>query len=267
VKRERKRKKEINANIQKEEWREYFMRLLGGREDRVVRGEQRGEEEVIEEEEISREEVRKTIEGLKVGKAMGVDGIPNEVWKYGGEELEEWIRVFCNRVWRGEGWPEMWKDGIIIPLIKKGEGENVEDYRGVTLMTSAYKIYVTILAGRIREEVEEKGIMPANQTGFRRGMGTLDNIFTLNYLINKYLAKRKGMFVALFVDLKAAFDSVDRGVLLEAMRERGIREGLVSRVEEIMRETRNRVRIEGEIVFGQRKGLDKGAHLVRCCST
>jgi len=38
----------------------------------------------------------------------------------------------------------------------------VEDYRGITLMTSAYKIYVTILAGRIRAEVEEKGIMPPN---------------------------------------------------------------------------------------------------------
>jgi len=160
--------------------------------------------------------------------------------------LEEWIREFCNGVWKGEGWLEMWKDGII-PLVKKGEEENMEDYRGVTLMTSAYKIYVTILERRIREEVEEKRIMPANQTGFRRGMGTLDNIYTLNYLINKQLVKRKGMFVALFVDLKAAFDSVDRGVLIEAMRERGIREGLISRVEEVMRETRNRVRVGGEL--------------------
>jgi len=89
-----------------------------------------------------------------VEKAMGVDGIPNEVWKYGGEKLEDRIRQFCNRVWRGEGWPEMWKEGIIIPLVKKEEKEKVEDYRGVTLMTSAYKIYVTRLAGRIRDEVE-----------------------------------------------------------------------------------------------------------------
>jgi len=78
-------------------------------------------------------------------------------------------------------------------------------------------------------------------------MGTMDNIFTLNYLINKQLAKRKGMLVALFVDLKAAFDSVDRGVLIEAMRERGIREGLVKKVEEVMRETRNRVRVGREM--------------------
>jgi len=263
VNRERRRKREINANIRKEDWREYFMRLTGGREDRVVRGEVRGGKEMIEEEEISREEIKRTIGELKVGKAMGVDGIPNEVWKFGGEELEVWIREFCNRVWRGEGWPEMWKEGIIIPLVKKGEGEKVEDYRGITLMTSAYKIYVTILAGRIRAEVEEKGIMPANQTGFRKGMGTMDNIFTLNYLINKQLAKRKGMLVALFVDLKAAFDSVDRGVLIEAMRERGIREGLVKRVEEVMRETRNRVRVGREMgsSFWTERGVRQGCPL------
>jgi len=84
VNKERKRKREINANIRKEDWREYFMRLTGGREDRVVRGEVRGGREMIEKEEISREEIKRTIGDLKVGKAMRVDGIPNEVWKFGG---------------------------------------------------------------------------------------------------------------------------------------------------------------------------------------
>jgi len=40
---------------------------------------------------------------------------------------------------------------------------------------------------------------------------------------------------------------VDRGVMVEAMRERGVREGLIERVEEIVRETRSRVRVGTEI--------------------
>lgn len=59
---------------------------------------------------------------------MGKDEIPNEVWKYGGEEMKEWAWEICNRVWRGEGWPEEWKEGIIIPIQKKGKGEEVEEY-------------------------------------------------------------------------------------------------------------------------------------------
>lgn len=49
--------------------------------------------------------------------------------------------------------------------------------------------------------------------------------------------------VVLFVDLRAAFDTVDREILWKTMREREIREELVRRCEDMLRETRNRVRI------------------------
>lgn len=45
---------------------------------------------------------------------------------------------------------------MVVPIIKKGEGEKVEKYRGITIMMTLYKIYVTILAERLRKEVEEK---------------------------------------------------------------------------------------------------------------
>lgn len=94
VNRERKGRKGINEEIELEEWREYFMGLLGGEEEKVSR-EEKGEEEIAEkrrggEEEIGGEEIREERKSLRVGKASGIDEIPNELWKYGGEELEEW---------------------------------------------------------------------------------------------------------------------------------------------------------------------------------
>jgi len=50
-----------------------------------------------------------------------------------------------------------------------------DDIRGVTIMP-LYKVYMMALAEKIREEVEEKGIVPQNQTNFRKRMGTMDNI-------------------------------------------------------------------------------------------
>jgi len=76
-------------------------------------------------------------------------------------------------------------------------------------MPILYKLYVLILAERLNEELEGKGIVPQNQTGFRRRMKILDNIYAINYLINKQLEKKGGKLVALFVDLKAAFDLLD----------------------------------------------------------
>ena len=267
---ERKGRKGINEEIELEEWRRYFIKLLGGVEDRVVREEEwkegreeGGEEEEEREEEINRGEIREAIKKLKEGKASGIDEIPNEIWKYGGEEIEEWTWNFCNRIWKGEGWPEKWKEGIVVPILKKGEGKEVGDYRGVTLMPSLYKIYAMVLAERIRREVEEKGMIPRNQTGFRKGMGTVDNIYVLNYMVNRQIEKKKGKMVAMFVDLKAAFDSVDRGKLIEAMRERGIRKGLVSRVERILKETRSRVKVGGEVgeSFWTARGVRQGCPL------
>lgn len=136
-------------------------------------------------------------------------------------------------------------EGVILPIVKKGEGL-VEEYRGVTMMPSLYKIYASVLAERLRVETEEKSISPHNQTDFRKGMGMMDNVCILNYVINRQLAQKGGKVLVLFVDLKAVFDMIDREVLLESMRERGIREGLVKRMEKMLRETKSRVRVEEE---------------------
>lgn len=79
-------------------------------------------------------------------------------------------------------------------------------------------------------------------------------ICVFNYLINKQLGKGKKL-VVIFVDLKAAFDTVDRRVSCETMKERGIRERLIGRVKEVLRETRSRVR--------QGKGKQKSFWMAR----
>lgn len=151
----------------------------------------------------------------------------------------------------------------MVPIVKKGEGKKVEDYRGITLTQTAYKIYTAVLAERLREEVERKKLLPLSQTGFRRGMGCIDNIYVLNYLINRQMNRRGRRMVILFVDLKAAFDSVDREVLGRTMREREVREGLVRRCEEVLMETVGRVRV-GEMEgkkFWMGSGVRQGCPL------
>ncbi|CAK9801077.1 Retrovirus-related Pol polyprotein from type-1 retrotransposable element R2 (Fragment) [Anthophora plagiata] len=94
-------------------------------------------------------------------------------------------------------------------------------------------------------------------------METIDNIYVLNYLINRQVARKGGKMWVLFVDLKAAFDSVDREVLIESMRNAGVREGLVRRCGEVLRETRGKVRVgkkEGNS-FWTVKGVRQGCPL------
>lgn len=106
----------------------------------------------------------------------------NKVWKYDGKEVREWLREACNKIWRGEGWPKEWKERVVVPLVKREEEERVEDYKGVTLMQTVYKVYSAVLTERLREKVERKGILRPSQMGFRKGMGTMDQVYVLNYL-------------------------------------------------------------------------------------
>jgi len=229
-------------------------------------GKGRGEEE---EDEISREEMGRVIRKLKEGKTAGGNGIVNEVWKYGGKEIREWLWEICNKVWKGKGWPEEWRKGVVVPIVKKGEREKVEDHRGITLTQTAYKIYAMILAERLREEVERKGVLPPSQTGFRREVGTLDQIYVLNYLINKRVAERKGKMVVTFIDMKAAFDSVDREILIQMMRRKKVRESLVVRCEEMLEETISKIRVgdREDKIFWTGRGVRQGCPLSPCLFT
>lgn len=106
----------------------------------------------------------------------------------------------------------------MVPIIKKREGTRVEEYKGITLMPTLYKIYAMLSAVRLREDVERKKIVPQNQTGFRRGMEMIDNIYVLNYLINRQIAKKGKEMLGFFIDLRAAFDRVNRKVLVGELR-------------------------------------------------
>jgi len=55
-------------------------------------------------------------------------------------------------VWRDEGFSEEWREGIITPIHKKGALTEVTNYRGVTLLCSAYKLYAAVLTEKLRKE-------------------------------------------------------------------------------------------------------------------
>lgn len=110
-------------------------------------------------------------------------------------------------------------------------------------MPTLYNIYIGVLTERLSKEVEENVIVPPSYTGFKKGIGVMENTYVMNFSVNRQLKRKGGMVVAVFENLKAAFDSVDRKVLIEVMMERGVREGLRSTIEKVYRETRSKVMV------------------------
>ena len=73
---------------------------------------------------------------------------------------------------------------ISIPLHKKGSTYNVENYRGITLLSIVSKLFSNILNLRLDKWAEDYHVYVEAQAGFRKGVGTIDNIFILHSLIS-----------------------------------------------------------------------------------
>ena len=78
-------------------------------------------------------------------------------------------------IWEKEQLPSQWNEGIICPSYKNGDRLDCTNYRPITLLNVAYKIFVIIVNQRLLDVVEtESG---DNQSGFRPKRSTIDNIF------------------------------------------------------------------------------------------
>lgn len=88
------------------------------------------------------------------------------------------------------------------------------------LLCTTYKIYVEVLNTRLEKEIEVKGLLPESQAEFRRERETIENVFILNHIIQRERIKEDNKVYALFVDLKAAFDTVNREKMEAAISKR-----------------------------------------------
>ncbi len=111
----------------------------------------------------------------------------------------------------------------MVPIFKSGDRTKPENYRGISLLSTAYKLFATILNNRLTEWAEETGQLPENQMGFRKGRGTRDGVYVLHTLVEKQLVKKRGKLYAYYIDLKAAFDSFNRAKLGRELLEKGVR--------------------------------------------
>ena len=158
-----------------------------------------------EEPRILREEVERAIKQLKVGKAPGYDSVTAEELKAAGEPGIGIMHQLCIKIWESETFPEDWGKAVITPIYKKKDKLDCNNYRGISLLSHAGKVMTTILQLRILKRTET--ILSEAQAGFRPGRGTIDQLFTLKQLTEKYLERGKKLYLC-YIDFEKAFDRV-----------------------------------------------------------
>ena len=190
---------------------------------------------------FSRQEINLAISQLRTNKSAGPDKLLNEFFIHGKEILNSTLSILFNKLFEIGYFPKEWSEGFIIPLHKKGSINDVENYRGITLLSTLGKLFSRIINNRLSEWAEQYYILIEAQAGFRPGMSTVDNIFVLHGLLTHYLNYGKKLFCA-FIDFTKAFDYIVRDNLWFKLIKLGLRGSILNIVKSMYENVKSRVK-------------------------
>ena len=239
------------------QWREYHTKLLS--EDRpefLISDEENDiSDMLLEDDEITIDEIKSALKSSKNGRAPGPGGLPIELIKFGTEQLLELLAYVFNRFLKDDELPPEWKNAYISNLHKKGDRKKPSNYRGLSVTNSLSRLYGRIIKNRLEKEAESV----EEQSGFCAGRSCIDNISTLRQLLEKRMARNLETHLV-FVDLQKAYDSVPLVKLWPAMIESGVSRILVRAVKALYTGMTSCIKVGSSLSepFPVTKGLRQG---------
>ena len=102
-----------------------------------------------------------------------MDELTQEQLKSGAEILTIPLTRIINASIEQGTFPEMWKEGIVTPVLKKGTATDKKNYRPVTCLSVLSKVLEKIICDQITKFMENNNLLPPNQHGFREGRSTM----------------------------------------------------------------------------------------------
>ena len=112
---------------------------------------------------------------VKKKKSAGVDNIPAELVQAGGEDVIITITTICNKIWQTGEWPASWTLSLGIILPKKGNPQQYQNYRMISLISHPNKVMLKIILNRLKPQAEK--IIAEEEAGFRAGRSTKEQTF------------------------------------------------------------------------------------------
>ena len=218
-----------SENFSKDELYQYFKNLankdMTNTENEITETERENLGKLIDtilNEKINLQETKTMIKKLKKNKAADIDQIIPELLKSLDDNFLEVIVKILNKIFESGKFPKEWAAGIIVVLFKGGDKKELNNYRGITLLSILGKLFVGILNNRLTKFSEGYEVINENQSGFRKGHRTTDHILTLSTLIQHTLNVKNKKLYTCFVDFRKAYDKVSHTLLWKKILEYGI---------------------------------------------
>jgi len=203
------------------------------------------------------------LQAAAAGKAPGRDGLPYEVYKHLWGPLGEPLVAALNDIFQHGPPPgSTWGDGVIIPIYKGKDlpTDRLASYRPITLLNTDNKLAQRVISDRLQQPLSQL-VSPA-QTAFISGRDIANNILDTQCLA-EYLDEVQQPGVMVVLDIKQAYDRVDRGWVHAVTAAMGLPQGLCTWIRRFMQACTGRVLLNGHTTpaFPVDNGLPQGGPL------
>ena len=154
--------------------------------------------------------------------SVGIDIVSNSMIKHLPENAIRYLHSLFQKCWEKGALPELWKDSIIVPILKAGKpSSSTSSYRPIALTSHVGKLFERIVLNRLSHYCEKNTVIPVNQSGFRKGRCTTEHLVKLSTHIKRQFARRKNV-LATFFDINKAYDQVWHCRLLYKLKTIGL---------------------------------------------
>ncbi|KAK4810061.1 hypothetical protein QYF61_007225 [Mycteria americana] len=170
---------------------------------------------------IQEEAVNDLLCHLDTHKFMGPDGIHLRVLRELAEELAKPLSLIYQQSWLTGEVPDNWRLANVMPIYKKGQKEDLGNYRPVSLTSVPGKLMEQFILSALNRHVQaNQGIRPS-QHGFRKGRSCLTNLISFYDKVTCLVDEGKAVDI-IYLDFRKAFDTVSHSILLENLGAHGL---------------------------------------------
>ena len=169
------------------------------------------------DDEVTGEELNHALTKIRKDTAPGPDKVKySDIKNMSENDLKELLELYQKSFDQGQ-LPEDWTHSFLQPLPKAGKDHRkLNGYRILTMQNTVGKLMERIVACKLTNDLEERGILPPNQGGFRPGKCTWENAAAFSHDVYEGF-QRKEQTLAVAIDLEDAYNRVQIKVLVDLL--------------------------------------------------
>ena len=184
------------------------------------------------------------INKLDASKGGGIDCITNKMLIMCSESISGPIAELFNKIFELHQFPDIWKEGLVVPLFKRADKSKVQNYRPVTLLNAMSKLIESVIFKRIFDHMSQNTLFYIFQSGFLPGHGTIPQLVHIIHSIHEDIVQGKHTR-AIFLDLASAFDVVPHHLLIKKLSAYGIKGGVLNLLQSYLTGRKVKVNVDG----------------------